>query len=63
MKVVVSHDGCEHEASSWTHALSMALNHADKTMNIPSRGTSIRLMRNGHAVTHQGVKFQGKTTR
>lgn len=61
MMVVVSHNECEHEANSWTHALSMALNHAGKTMNVPSREMAIRLMRTGNSVTHQDETFKGKT--
>lgn len=63
MTVVVSHNGCEHEADSWTHALSMALNHAGKTMNVPSRDMAVRLMRTGNSVTHQDETFTGETVR
>lgn len=64
MKAVVTHGGgCRHEAESWTHALSMALNHAGKNMNVPSRNAVIPLLMKGEDVWHDGVLFQGKVER
>lgn len=60
LRVVVSHGHCDHSADSWSHAFSMALNHANKTMNPQSRQPVIKMLMRGEDVWHQGVLFQGR---
>lgn len=61
MKVRVTHSGnCHHEAESWTHAFSMAINHANVSINPQSRMPAIKVLMRGEDLWHAGVHFTGK---
>jgi imidazoleglycerol phosphate dehydratase HisB len=61
LTVRVTHHGtCHHDAESWSHAFSMAINHAKVSINPQSRMPAIKVLMAGKDLWHAGVHFTGK---
>lgn len=61
MRVIVTHGAnCDHSADSWSHALSMALDHSGKYMNPQSRMPFVKILMRGEVAWHDGVRFEGR---